>query len=136
MEKICGSCKRTLPISSFNKKLNSYQSKCKDCNKIYLKQHYKNNKKYYTNRQKRRREEYKKFLKDVKDQLVCAMCPEDEACCLDFHHKDPNKKEYAVSVMVGRGFSKENILKEIEKCTVVCSNCHRKIHAEIININN
>ena len=30
--------------------------------------------------------------------------------------------------MVGNGLSADRILKEIEKCVVVCSNCHKKIH--------
>jgi len=52
--------------------------------------------------------------------------------CLDFHHKDPNEKDFTIGKY--RNKSKENLLKEIEKCVCVCSNCHRKIHAGIINL--
>jgi predicted HNH restriction endonuclease len=36
--------------------------------------------------------------------------------------------------MVARGYSWENLLKEAEKGIIVCANCHRKIHADIIKI--
>ena len=46
----------------------------------------------------------------------------------DFHHKDPSKKEFNLSI---RGISKKAIAranKEIEDCLLVCSNCHRLLH--------
>lgn len=33
-----------------------------------------------------------------------------------------------IANMVGFAYSKERILREIEKCVVICSNCHRKLH--------
>ena len=30
---------------------------------------------------------------------------------------------------------KENLLKEIKKCVCLCANCHRKVHAGIIDLN-
>lgn len=48
---------------------------------------------------------------------------------LDFHHINPNKKEFAI------GSSKVNnwgrIKKELDKCILVCRNCHGQIHEEI-----
>lgn len=58
----------------------------------------------------------------------CLIC--GESVCLDFHHKDPNEKDFTIGKH--RNKSKENLIKEIEKC--VCANCHRKIHAGIINL--
>lgn len=62
------------------------------------------------------------------------ICDETEPVCLDFHHIDPNEKDFTISKH--RGKSKENLLKEIKKCVCVCANCHRKIHAGIINLEN
>jgi heterodisulfide reductase subunit B len=58
----------------------------------------------------------------------CAFCKENEPACLDFHHVS-GKKENLVSKLVN---SRNKFLKEAAKCIVVCSNCHRKIHAGIL----
>lgn len=44
---------------------------------------------------------------------------------LDLDHRDASMKIADVSSMVGGGSSWENILAELEKCDVRCSNCHR-----------
>ena len=51
-------------------------------------------------------------------------CPE----ALDFHHLDKNEKEEKPSYIIMR-WSFEKAKKELEKCILVCSNCHREIHA-------
>lgn len=50
--------------------------------------------------------------------------------CLEFHHKDPSKKEVTLSRAVNNGWSIERMEKEIAKCVVLCANCHRKLHYE------
>jgi 5-methylcytosine-specific restriction endonuclease McrA len=50
---------------------------------------------------------------------------------LEFHHIDPATKDDAIAKMM-RHPSSPKILAELEKCILVCSNCHRMIHAEII----
>lgn len=58
----------------------------------------------------------------------CSRCGETHPACLDFHHRNPGKKFASIADMVGRGYGVKSILKEIEKCDVLCSNCHRKEH--------
>ncbi len=67
-------------------------------------------------------------FKELKAKLSCNHCPEDHPACLDFHHLDPSKKEFGISGNSVRDFSWDRILKEIAKCEVLCSNCHRKEH--------
>ena len=52
---------------------------------------------------------------------------------LDFHHVDHTKKDFGLSV---RGLTRSwgKIKKEIEKCALVCANCHREIHAGITQL--
>ncbi len=50
---------------------------------------------------------------------------------LDFHHIDPNKKEYSPSYLMN--LSIENAQKELKKCVLVCKNCHGEIHSENYN---
>jgi hypothetical protein len=78
---------------------------------------------------KRKREQnLVNWLREYKKGIICEACGEDCACCLDFHHKNPKEKDSAVSDLVAKGYGIETILREIKKCTVLCKNCHAKIH--------
>ena len=48
---------------------------------------------------------------------------------LEFHHKNPLEKNFNVSSK-GHCRSWERVKKEIEKCNLLCANCHREIHVE------
>ena len=48
---------------------------------------------------------------------------------LVFHHVDPTTKSDAISRMTNRGHSWKKILKEAEKCVLLCRNCHEVRHA-------
>lgn len=69
----------------------------------------------------------KDWFSKLKTTLECSKCGENHPACLEFHHKDPSQKLFTISSMV-RKLPKEVILKEIEKCEVLCANCHRKTH--------
>lgn len=62
--------------------------------------------------------------------LVCGYNNSAEA--LDFHHLDPNKKDFTISDSY-RDLEKMKL--ELDKCVLVCANHHREIHAGILNIN-
>jgi len=49
---------------------------------------------------------------------------------LQFHHLNSEKKDFGVS-QAGLTRSWERVKKEIEKCVLVCANCHREIHSGI-----
>ena len=67
------------------------------------------------------------WFKEYKARLVCKCCPEKHFACLEFHHEDEDKFK-SIGRMVGEGYSIARLLEEIEKCTVLCANCHRKLH--------
>ena len=46
---------------------------------------------------------------------------------LDFHHKDPSIKDGTIAQMLINS-SKEKLLQVINKCDVLCANCHRDLH--------
>lgn len=77
---------------------------------------------------KRIRKERRVWFQDLKKTLKCNKCPESDWRTLDFHHKDPSEKDWEVANMVRSGWSQKTILEEMEKCEVLCSNCHRKEH--------
>ena len=58
----------------------------------------------------------------------CERCGyNDCVAAFDFHHKDPSKKDFSIS-SGGRTRSWEKIKKELDKCELLCANCHREHH--------
>ena len=45
---------------------------------------------------------------------------------LEFHHLDPSKKSFALSV-TGCTMSFDKQLEETKKCVLLCANCHREV---------
>jgi hypothetical protein len=74
------------------------------------------------------------LLATYKHERGCVLCGEREPVCLDFHHLNPREKSRSVSAIWTRGCSWDTIQKEIEKCILLCANCHRKVHAGIVSI--
>lgn len=57
----------------------------------------------------------------------CNKCGYDKCIwALEFHHKDPNEKDFTVSAYSNLAWDK--IKLELDKCELVCSNCHKEIH--------
>lgn len=57
----------------------------------------------------------------------CGVCGEDDIYVLDFHHENSTEKEFQIS-LVGIHKSWDKIKEEIEKCNLLCRNCHIKVH--------
>lgn len=67
----------------------------------------------------------KKRLIGIAKNVPCADCNgRFELVCMDFDHVRGSKTN-DVSRMVYRSFSIETLMSEMEKCEVVCANCHR-----------
>ena len=77
----------------------------------------------YKKRYKRR----KQFIDDYKLSKGCAICGYNKcASALDFHHE--GDKDFDVAKGLGQNTNIEKLKKEIEKCIVLCANCHRELH--------
>jgi len=64
----------------------------------------------------------------------CVHCGFDKwDCSLDFHHLDPKKKDSTFANL--RGWSRVRIEKEMKKCILLCSNCHRAVHYREVKLN-
>lgn len=60
----------------------------------------------------------------------CEVCGYNKCIdAFDFHHLDPSKKEFRISDGCTRSWDK--IKLELDKCILVCANCHREIHFEL-----
>lgn len=82
-------------------------------------------KRKYKHEQKRLAREH---IRLIKEQSGCKICGNKNIHCLDFHHRPKTKKKNTVCNLVRHGYSLELIKKEIKKCDIVCSNCHRTHH--------
>ncbi len=95
----------------------------------FQRDYYEHKEKYVKKRQNRVREN-RKFITELKAETGCTRCDEDYPQCLHFHHTSPDEKSDGISSMVKQGYSREKILAEIEKCELLCANCHIKEHHE------
>lgn len=116
--KKCKICKIDKIITDFYKKDNlRYHTYCKKCSTIY----------------------HKRRLSEVKIKMIlykggkCEKCKisleESHYSIFDFHHIDPSQKDPKFTGIKSRKWSK--IENEINKCQLLCSNCHRMEHAMI-----
>jgi len=101
---------------------NNISGLCKNCNPIRTSSYVKDS--------RRRR---KQLLIEHKGGS-CEICGYDKSIrALSFHHKDPTQKDYGLAAS-GVCHSLERDLAEVEKCILVCANCHCEIHDGLINI--
>lgn len=58
----------------------------------------------------------------------CEICGMDRPECLVFHHRDPSTKSKYYSIVQ---LPEDRLLAELEKCDVLCKNCHATVHFEM-----
>lgn len=88
----------------------------------------KYDKEYQRNWQRIKRARTRRWVSDYKQDKACCICGENHPRCLDFHHTGTEKKDTNISRLISTGQCYK-VKKEVEKCIIVCANCHRKIHA-------
>jgi hypothetical protein len=93
---------------------------------------YRKNREQSRARKERRRRRLCRWVYEYKrDECECTRCGAEHPGCLEFHHPNEAEKEFSVSRRASRGHSLENIRAEIDRCVVLCANCHRKEHYEV-----
>lgn len=128
-DKFCNGCSLNKPLTSFAKKGNGLQSRCKDCQNLYHKQHYKDNVKSYKDkakiRNKKSTEKFRQFIRDKKDK-PCQDCGiKYPYYVMDFDHRPGEIKCFNIANLAKTQPRLEIVIEEINKCDIVCSNCHR-----------
>lgn len=91
---------------------------------------------------RRKHEDFNEYAADIRRNLkkrnreliendypmICTECGfEGHHSQMDFHHKDPTKKEGNIGHMIANT-KYEKLLIELKKCILLCSNCHRLLH--------
>lgn len=95
-------------------KSRSIRYRCKKCN---------------TEAVQKRRKKVKELAVEYKGGS-CERCGYNKCIeALDFHHKDPKEKDFGIA-QKGETRSFEKIKIELDKCLLLCANCHREEHAK------
>lgn len=131
----CSMCKEEKPVSEFGKHKNGkdgLRSRCKACNRVEARNSYEKNPAPYKRRARVCRKKIavamKEWLRGLKSKYGCCVCGEREVCVLDFHHV--GDKDICVTTAISKGV--KAVEQELHRSTIVCANCHRKIHANLI----
>lgn len=127
MTKVCHACKEEKDIDEFSNRTKAKDGKhtqCKTCSRKYTQRHYKENIKYYVDKSKVTRDSNREYVWEFLQTQSCKDCGNINPLLLEFDHLDDFEKDGNISTMIG-AVGKETLVKEIEKCEVVCANCHR-----------
>lgn len=81
------------------------------------------------------------WRRKTKDRMVAAMGGKCQICgynrcndSLEFHHIDPLEKTFTFAGIRANPKKWEQICDELEKCILLCANCHREVEAKLVNI--
>lgn len=78
--------------------------------------------------------EKEEYLKSV-GLTCCQVCGYDRCeGALEFHHLNPEEKEREVGAMMKNRTPMKTFINEVEKCVLLCANCHREVHAGLIEV--
>lgn len=86
-------------------------------------------------------EAVKRWRNNAKARMIqafggkCCICGYDKCdSALEFHHLDPSEKETTFGKLRANIKSWEKIVEEMRKCVMLCSNCHREVHAGLVDV--
>src|ERR1700682_200 len=116
---ICIRCKLDKQVTEFYNKLKH----CIVCNKLGQKLSRQKNQTAYNKAAKDRRNDRKARAIEYKGK-VCYHCLQQvHPAAFDFHHLNKHEKDIDPGLMMGS--TDEILFKELDKCVLLCSNCHR-----------
>ena len=121
--------------------INSQMKTCKYCSEKYPETDFGVAKTTQSKIYRRRKCRYcyrktKNILKDkrrgclagYKEKIGCRDCGIKDHRVLDFHHKSSKEKDFAISEYYYHQYCEVRLKKEVEKCEILCANCHRIYH--------
>jgi hypothetical protein len=126
--KYCMSCKQTLPVSSFTKnrtKADGLHHTCRECKREHQRRWYEGHRQEHYTRVRTAKRRYQQELRDTKDNKPCTDCGMVfPYFVLDWDHVPGGIKIGNVSTFYRHAATKK-YRDEVEKCELVCANCHR-----------
>jgi hypothetical protein len=118
--KICSECKQAKSLDLFSpdrRRFDNKQARCRPC--------------CYSLKKDKRVENKQKAVQYKGGK--CSRCSLVFECLdvYDFHHRDPEQKEDSLNRLMNSNWDK--IVPELDKCDLLCSNCHKLTHWELRN---
>ena len=129
--KSCTRCKEEKCLCEYfsdKRARDSKTSDCKRCKQATQKIWNSKNREYLKDYSREYHKKKRKWIEDLKSNSGCLYCGESFSPCLHFHHVDPTKKRFTIGTAVESKYSRQDILEEIDKCIILCANCHIKEH--------
>lgn len=124
--RVCPRCERLQPIELFSRSnRDGRQHWCKDCFRDYFRARGDNHRAQVAAAKERRRGLARALVLEYLAERSCADCEEARVGVLEFDHVRPPKTAN-ISDLVATGASAARVEAELEKCEVVCVNCHRR----------
>ena len=129
--KTCHKCKLEKNESDFSlnrTKFDGLNSECKECQKKYFKEYYAKNKDAHVKRVTKTTNYRRALIGRIKLEKGCKICGyNSHPAALQFHHRDQKEKEFTIGINIHLPL--EIVKKEIEKCDILCANCHSIHHS-------
>lgn len=101
---------------------------CKVCSNALNKEWYLRNREKQLRLKEKWREErrfaMRRMVWEYLEKHPCTKCGEKDPIVLEFDHQ--RDKVATVSRLATYGYNPDRIMKEIEKCVILCANCHRR----------
>lgn len=121
----CIKCEKTKIKQSFR----GNTAICLDCFNNYQRSWYWKNRRQILPKLRQKAVRHRRQMTSLVTEMKrrpCLDCRQSfHPCAMDFDHRNPKTKISEVASMVGGRYSKADIMAEIKKCDLVCSNCHR-----------
>lgn len=129
--KACSKCGLTKPLEQFYRSVKNKdgrQSWCKKCAKAERGAHYRRNPERERRNKRAAKSALLKWYVEFKSGKACTVCGGHfHHTALHWHHRDRAEKTASVGDLLADGCSRSLIALEIEKCDLVCANCHALI---------
>ena len=119
--KFCKSCQKRKAIKNFPKRYDKSATQgqlspeCRKCRQAKI---------------SKRKSKLRELVRQYKASKGCKICGYNDERALVLHHKDRKEKTLEVSNMISRAYAQKTIFQEVEKCDVLCQNCHSILHHE------
>ena len=135
--KTCDSCKRTLKFEEFNcteSRPDGLQTKCRTCSRAYYREYYRNSPKEKLRLYKNNDAALailRQEIRDLKESKPCTDCGiKYPYYVMQFDHISDNKS-FSISRLSRK--TRRQVYEEINKCELVCANCHaERTHSRLV----
>lgn len=125
--KTCCQCKEAKPLECFARdklRPGGLAYRCKDCQRIRSREHYRDNKANYLDASNRTKYRLRTDIQMLKATTPCTDCKKHYPYYVMHYDHTGTDKEADINHMVNQKRGRAAVMAEIAKCDVVCANCH------------